>query len=405
MPVRKLPSGRYQAKYLHPHAKFTASGTRNYIAAPFTFRTKGEAQEWLTKVQADIARGSWKSAEQIEAERLAAEIAARVDSMTFGEYAATYLETHDLRVTTRRMYGSYLANHLLPRWEDVPLRAITTPDIKAWLIDLAPGAPTARKQAFDLFGAILNDAVADDYLQASPVKRNMLGKVRAAPVERKQRGRVPRALSLAELTKLADTVPDYLRLPVLLAGTVGLRSGEVRATTGKSVESRPDGTTWLHITQGVTGEGARQHLGDLKTDKSKRIVPVPASLAGELVALAAKVGPDGYLFHPRRKTPAAMVPYGTWYWNIQDAAERAGIGHVTPHDLRTTAASLAAAAGAAPTTVRDLLGHTKVTMTDDYTKAYPDDLARVVGSVDRERTNPDPGNVVDLNTARKEKTA
>jgi len=49
--VRKLPSGRYQASFIGP------SGLRQ--SAPTTFKTRTDADRWLTAVEADIARGAW----------------------------------------------------------------------------------------------------------------------------------------------------------------------------------------------------------------------------------------------------------------------------------------------------------------------------------------------------------
>jgi hypothetical protein len=51
--VRKLPSGRYQARYLDP------TGTDR--PAPHTFVTKTGANNWLTNVQADIIKGAWRN--------------------------------------------------------------------------------------------------------------------------------------------------------------------------------------------------------------------------------------------------------------------------------------------------------------------------------------------------------
>jgi hypothetical protein len=66
--IRKLPSGRYQARY-------TGVGGA-VIAAPHTFATKVAAEMWLT----DRRRG-------LDAEKVAA------TPITFGEYAPTWLAT------------------------------------------------------------------------------------------------------------------------------------------------------------------------------------------------------------------------------------------------------------------------------------------------------------------------
>lgn len=399
MPIRRLPSGKYQAKYLHPHHKFTSSGSRNYITAPATFRTKGEAREWLTRTEADIASGRWKSPEQVEADRIAAEIEAAHGALTFGSYSADWMKVRDIRHSTRKGYESYLRNHLLPRWADTPLQAITTPAVRVWLSELAPGAPRARKLSFDLFASIMATAAEDGLIVSSPCVPRMLSKVKAPNVPQKRRPHVPQAVTLEQLTVTAEDVPEYLRLPVLLAGNVGLRGGEVRALTGASVEVRPDQTVWLRITQAVTGQGKDLRIGLPKTPRSIRTVPVPESLADEVVARAQEVGAKGFLFHQQGKDSSHVIPYTTWRRNVGRAADHAGVEGMSPHDLRTTTASLAAANGAQPTETRDLLGHTTVQMTGHYTHTSADQLARIVGGIDRERTNPT-SNVVDINTKR-----
>ncbi|SHT51402.1 hypothetical protein [Mycobacteroides abscessus] len=56
--IRKLPSGRYQARYPAP-----TDGAST--PAPTTFTTKKAAAAYLADVQSDIERGRWKSREQI----------------------------------------------------------------------------------------------------------------------------------------------------------------------------------------------------------------------------------------------------------------------------------------------------------------------------------------------------
>ena len=103
--------------------------------------------------------------------------------------------------------------------------------------------------------------------------------------------------------------------------------------------------------------------------------------------LGAIIGPDGLLFHPVSDS-SRVIPERTFQINLKRAGERAGIGHVSPHDLRHTAVSLARDNGAPDTAVRDLVGHTTTSMTSRYTHTTPETLARVVDAVDRERTRP-----------------
>ena len=57
--------------------------------------------------------------------------------------------------------------------------------------------------------------------------------------------------------------------------------------------------------------------------------------------------------------------------------------HVTPHDLRHTAASPAISAGANPKAVQKMLGHAKASMTlDVYADLFEDDLEAVAEALD-----------------------
>jgi hypothetical protein len=69
--VRKLPSGRWQARYWLPGG--------GHLAAPGGFPTKAEANRWLATVEADRARGLW--------------VDPRAGRMRLEEYAATWLDS------------------------------------------------------------------------------------------------------------------------------------------------------------------------------------------------------------------------------------------------------------------------------------------------------------------------
>ena len=51
--IRKLPSGRFQAKYLGPDG--------NYFVSPVTYEFKADAEAYLATVQSDMVRQAWKA--------------------------------------------------------------------------------------------------------------------------------------------------------------------------------------------------------------------------------------------------------------------------------------------------------------------------------------------------------
>jgi integrase len=73
-----------------------------------------------------------------------------------------------------------------------------------------------------------------------------------------------------------------------------------------------------------------------------------------------------------------------WRRRVFDPAlQRAGLGDLTPHELRHTAASLAVAAGANVKAVQRMLGHASAAMTlDVYSGLFDDDLDAVADRLD-----------------------
>src|SRR4051812_24841546 len=100
--VRKLPSGRYQARYQVP-------GAEQSITAPDTFRTKSSATAWLAKQRGLIGEGKVNPTAVVT---------------TFGEFGRRWLERRDLKESTRTLYTRQFVKALEPAWGDVRLADI-----------------------------------------------------------------------------------------------------------------------------------------------------------------------------------------------------------------------------------------------------------------------------------------
>lgn len=380
--IYQARSGRYVARYPHPYEPYTANGSPNRVTAPSSFRTRAEAQSWLSAVQTDISRGLWKSPEQLEAEREAAKRAALIEARTFGPYAVDWLAARRLTPATHTGYEANLRVHLMPQWGETPIRDITTPAVRAWLAVLAPSRPGARKKAFELFRTILNSAVDDEIIAVNPCKRNMLNTVAAAtsPDAPSKRQRKPRALTIDQLKTAAANVPAYMRALVLLSGMVGLRAGEARALRGRHLIDRGRHGLFLQIEEAYTGQGSKLKRGTPKTDKSVRDVPVPPALADDIRVAAQTAGPDGLLF-PGIAGPSHVIPLSTYQNALRRLERKTDIGYLTPHDLRHTASSLLQASGVSQQVTADMLGHTKTVMTQIYTHTHPEQLQAAVAAL------------------------
>jgi integrase len=115
-------------------------------------------------------------------------------------------------------------------------------------------------------------------------------------------------------------------------------------------------------------------------------VPFPASLAAELAALMVGTSRDDLVFTSRRGEVLRVSNYRRRVFAL--AVEKCRKADdtfptITPHDLRHTAASLAASAGANVKAVQRMLGHAKASMTlDVYADLFDEDLDGVADRLD-----------------------
>jgi integrase len=109
--------------------------------------------------------------------------------------------------------------------------------------------------------------------------------------------------------------------------------------------------------------------------------PVPKFLIDELIPHAAGLDPGDLVF---ANGAGGVLDNSNFRRKIFDPAVRgSGLAHLTPHNLRDTAASLAVSAGAHVKVVQRMLGHASAAMTlDTYASLFADDLDDVAERLD-----------------------
>ncbi|QBS42857.1 hypothetical protein DMB37_24925 [Nocardia sp. CS682] len=121
-------------------------------------------------------------------------------------------------------------------------------------------------------------------------------------------------------------------------------------------------------------------------DHQRRSVPFPAFLAKPMAAHLAGKAPDAEVFTSRRGAVLRVRNMRRAWWN--NAALAAGLGGLTPQEMRHTAASLAVSEGASVLGVQRLLGHDKPSTTlDFYADLFDDDLEELANRLDSARAN------------------
>ncbi|MEB3065746.1 tyrosine-type recombinase/integrase, partial [[Mycobacterium] zoologicum] len=167
---------------------------------------------------------------------------------------------------------------------------------------------------------------------------------------------LPRFLCDADasaLLRAARTLPDeFDRLAVEVLARTGLRKGEFLGLTRDAITDI-GAARWL-----------RTPVGKLHTDRYIPLHPtVDVLLKQWLSAHPAQPGSNLMFTDRGRPIPGRRVDYA-----VQAAARTAGIGHVTPHQLRHTLATQAINNGMSLEAIAALLGHTSMSMTMTYAR-------------------------------------
>ncbi|MEQ7006205.1 hypothetical protein ABN028_08380 [Actinopolymorpha sp. B17G11] len=200
--VRKLPSGRFQARYPGPDGQMRAG--------PETFERRGDADRYLTLVEAQIARKEWTDPERAK--------------VSLQDYAEQWIAQRPaLRPRTVELYRWVLAKHITPFLGTVPLGRLDTPMIREWRAErLAAGvSQSMTAKAYRLLRAVLMTAVKEDEI----LPRNPC-RLRGADVENPEERPV---LTIEQVFRLSSAMPGRFRAMVLLATFASLRWGEVTA--------------------------------------------------------------------------------------------------------------------------------------------------------------------------------
>lgn len=318
-----------------------------------SFSRKIDAEKWLTLEEVKALRGEW--------------IDPTAGSVRYAEWADRWLAgLHSIGPKTRVGYESLLRSRVLPRFESMELRRISSAVVREWVAEmLADGLSPARvRQALQVLRASLNVAVEDGL-----IARNPAATVKAPRVEKRRQ----RFLTAFELERLAGEAGEYGAV-IRLLGWGGPRWGELVALRVGSVEGRR-----LRIEESATEVGGRLVFGPTKTHEN-RVIILPTFVARALPVQGRDS--DELLFTAPSGGPLRHSNFVRRVW--EPAVRAAGLPEdLVIHDLRDTAASLAISAGASIKAVQRMLGHASAAMTlDTYGSLFDEDLEALADRLD-----------------------
>jgi integrase len=323
--IRKLPSGRYQARYPGPDGVVRP--------ADDTFATKTEAEEWLTLKEAEILEDEW--------------IDPDAGAVLVPDYGATWIgERPGLRPKTVLIYGGLLRSHIAPYFENVTVAEVTLARVRRWrrkLLDSGVSEVTAAK-AYRLLRAIFNTALEDGLIRRNPCR--IKGADRENSPERP-------VLTVAQVYALADAVGLRYRALILLAAFTSLRWAELTALRPEDIDL--DACT-VRVTRQLYYHEAGYSFGPPKSRAGVRVVAFPALIVPDVRKhLDWLPSSAALVFASSTGSPLSHSNFRNRVWLPALAA--VGLAGVHLHDLRHTGNQLTANEGANLKELMARMGH------------------------------------------------
>jgi len=258
--------------------------------------------------------------------------------ITFKEFSKLYLENYSkpnkrswkddlykLRIFVK-YFGSYFLDEITP---------LMIEEFRAKRLKEVKKSTTNRDLA--LLKRMFNLAIEWGYCEKNPVR-----KVKLFPERENLKERI---LTEEEELRLLANSAEHLRPILVTALNTGMRLGEIL------------NLKWENVV-------LKERIIVLRKTKSKkqRIIPINQVLYDELLRLRLRSGKSSYVFvNPENRKPLKSVKKA-----FKGAIRRAGIENLRFHDLRHTFATRLLQKGVDVETVKELLGHYSIRVTQRY---------------------------------------
>ena len=267
--VRRLPSGRWQARY------WDAAGNR--VGAPTTFATKGDAQRWLSAAETDQSRGDWHD--------------PRLGDVPFSEWAERWMATKapTLGPATQDLYRYLLRKHVVPRFGAMAVGRITASEVQAWLAVMhrTELSPNTVAKAYRCLSGVMDGAVDAGLIARSPCTLKGAGTERHAEMQ---------IATPEQVAELAAAVGPRWEALVFAAAYTGLRWGELAGLRRCDVDLERN---LISVTRKLAEVNGELSFSPPKTAAGKRTIGMPSFVARSLavhIDLYALRGADGLVF-------------------------------------------------------------------------------------------------------------
>lgn len=279
---------------------------------------------------------------------------ARRSVPTFRDFAETWFAESKPR--WRKRYQESVRDvmdaHFLPTFGDKTIDQITRGDLLGFRAEFAKrrghgGMQVSARRINKVVGilrAIVTEA-CDRHDLVSPGRG-------IKPLKQKRSEIKP--FTLDEVERLVANVRADFRTYLVARFYTGLRTGEVNGLQWQDIDFEKN---TISVERTVSRDGD----GDVKTDLSRRTIPMVAVVRNALLAHRTDAVPDcPWVFHSRHGNPIDSVNFANRVW--YPLLRFLGLAKRTPYQTRHTAATLMLAAGENPEWIAHMLGHSTTEM-------------------------------------------
>jgi len=303
--------------------------------------TRKEAEEALAAMRTDAIRGTFNL--------------PRRSKVLFRDYAEEYMTNYSEKKKRSPERDRVAFVHILPFFGNNPISKIPKFLIEQYVVKRAAEVkPATVNRELSIIKHMLGRAEEMGLIKTNPARSAKLLPV--PPTEHT-------TLSAEEIDRLLDACPDYFRNVLVAAWNSGMRKGEILKLTWKHVDLI---NRIIHVTETKT--------------KKDRWIPINDRLFEVLNQLHdGTKSEDDYVFTNRYTGKPFVSFYPLWYKSLR----RAGLKRFPFHQTRHHFGSRLVALGVDLVTVKELLGHQSLAMTQRYLHSNPSSHREAVARLDK----------------------
>lgn len=358
--IEQVEKGKYRV--VIECGRDPATGKRKRIVRRVEGR-KADAEAVLEQLKAELRQGTY----------------VEPSKMTVAEWLHTWLHEYkklELRPSTWESYEVIIRNHLVPAIGALPLQDLRTEHLQKLYNDKIKAGLSA--QTVHHIHKVIHSAL-DKAVKTHKIAHNVSDAVTLPQIKRRE----IQTLTHEEQERFLSVLGEHRLGPAFLTllGT-GMRRGELLALQWQDVDLKKG---LIHIRRGMVYTKNGPVFQEPKTEKSKRVIPLPEVVLEALLNHQYKMIAEGN-FGPNK--PVFCTSNGNYIIprnfnrTFYSLCKKAGIDK-NLHALRHTFATRLLEQGENLKVVQEILGHAKISTTADiYSHVTQEIKKRAVMKID-----------------------